>query len=102
MRTRALNKAIAAVLLSICSAVVMAKEPTYVGGGRYTCHDKSAACAIVKQNNKMLSERQHAERRAKRRQTYRPSYDVDTDDYGYERGGSSHYGSSYGYERSYR
>lgn len=58
------------VLLSamvLAATVVQARDINYVGGGRYTCHDSSAACAIIKQNNRVIS---HMEREAARRPYY--------------------------------
>jgi len=53
---RALNRAIAAAMLAAAGLPVYADGGArYVGGGRFVCHDNSASCAMVKQNNKILS-----------------------------------------------
>lgn len=33
-------------------------KPVYVGNGRYTCHDSSANCARIQQNNRRQTQRQ--------------------------------------------
>ncbi|WP_323016421.1 hypothetical protein [Castellaniella sp.] len=45
---------------------------TYVGGGRYTCHDRSAECAIVKQNNRRIDEYEIRERQQRDRPYVNP------------------------------
>lgn len=67
-----LSIAIAAVL----SAAAYAGEherskPNYVGGGRYTCHDKTAGCAIIKDNNRRITQ-EKIERSDSGRKHYTP------------------------------
>ena len=67
-----LSIAIAAAL----SAAAFAGEnerskPNYVGGGRYTCHDKTAGCAIIKDNNRRITQ-ENIERRDTGRKHYTP------------------------------
>jgi hypothetical protein len=50
------------MLVSVVCASAAA-DVRYVGGGRYLCNDKSAACAIVKQNNQAQTEREIEARR---------------------------------------
>ena len=40
-------------------------KATYVGGGRYVCHDNTAECAMVKQNNRILSKMEREARKPK-------------------------------------
>lgn len=46
-------------------------ELTYVGGGRYTCHDKTAGCAIIKENNRRITQ-EKTERSDTGRKHYTP------------------------------
>jgi hypothetical protein len=47
-------------------------HPEYVGGGRYACNEDSAGCAIIKQNNRRITEReiQRADRKSNRYETH--------------------------------
>jgi len=45
-------------------------EPNYVGGGRYTCYEKTVGCAVIKQNNRRITQ-EEIERRDRNR--YSPS-----------------------------
>lgn len=54
---------VAAVLLSLFTPQANAdntrrSEPNYVGGGRYVCHDKTVGCALIKQNNRRITQEQ--------------------------------------------
>lgn len=39
----------------LVAANVYAAGPTYVGGGRYTCYEKTTGCAIVNENNRRIT-----------------------------------------------
>lgn len=41
-------------------------KPNYVGGGRYTCYEKTAECALIKQNNRRITQ-EEIERRDRKR-----------------------------------
>jgi hypothetical protein len=90
---------IATVLLSLLGPQAYAEkskrsEPHYVGGGRYTCHDKTVGCALIKQNNRRITQEQieqtdrkrhiplserrdSALRPAKGNEVYRPRFPAD-------------------------
>lgn len=61
----------AAVLLSLFAPQANAdntrrSKPNYVGGGRYVCHDKTVGCALMKQNNRRITQEQIEQTERKR------------------------------------
>lgn len=61
---------VAMVLLGVsaCLPASAGDTTTYVGGGRYLCHDKTPECAAVKQNNRHIIQ---GEIDARQREPYR-------------------------------
>ena len=45
-----------AMLLMIAANATLARGPVYVGEGRYTCSDNTVECAVIQQNNRILSQ----------------------------------------------
>lgn len=68
-------KNIVLIVASLIAAWAHAKEPVYVGGGRYACSDKSARCAEIQQRNDLIEmqerERREREQEQERRQRKR-------------------------------
>jgi len=66
------------LLVTLLSCVVLGSpsqghersKPNYVGGGRYTCHEDTAGCAIIKQNNRQLTERDIEKARERKPRNY--------------------------------
>lgn len=58
----------AVAILSAASVSFPSDAQNYVGGGRYLCTDGSAACALVKQNNRAITK---SEREERSRSSYR-------------------------------
>jgi|GEM_PF-7087196 len=74
MKQKALTVAMTAVIL-VLSVPVQAKDKvTYVGGGRYTCTGQSTKCAMIKDNNRRITQEQIESReRGSRYGSERPS-----------------------------
>jgi hypothetical protein len=56
MRKSILTVAVVLALASVTELAQAESKARYVGGGRYQCHDRSAECAMVKQNNRRITQ----------------------------------------------